>query len=177
LSLGDLITATSTDTTIVYDPTNEIIRWQSVENFQYLAPRQKLYRCHIASKSKYKKYRRDEDNIIYGSQDFHNYFDGMQISDEEPELAIKYLGSSAAELQLGNGSYERRFKVDIQLEFRKEDVAQYMKRRLREYEDISPLVARTFIHVTSDENVKIYLDLKYQETIQYWNEAMDDEDE
>lgn len=171
LSLADLYTDYSKLTTVVYDPADPRIGLCSFEDFRVLAPHQRLYKCHIASKSGYPKYAKDVDNnIIYATQDFHNYFDGMQTVSGDAELALQYDGYEA-EVSVpvdAFGMHENRFKVFVKIIFRDKDVADYMKVRLRDYTETGPLELRSYLFVKDWEIAQAVLDIKYIETTARW---------
>lgn len=90
----DLATLTSQDTAVVVNVENPdpMITLKSVEVLQFLPPGTRLYKCHLASKAGYKQFSKDDDNIIYGSQSFHNYLDGMRTANGELGFALRYDG-------------------------------------------------------------------------------------
>lgn len=175
LSLADVLTQCSTLTTVPNDPHDPRLGLNSFENFTLLAPYQKLYRCHIASKKDHPKYARDMDNnIIYASQDFHNYFDGMQTDSGEPEIALQYVGTDGeCEVLVDrDGTHEKRFKVFVRVIFREEAIAEFMRGRFRDYTEespLSPLVFRSYLFMKDLKIAQEVLDIKYNETIAMWN--------
>ena len=76
LTLADLVSIRSTDTEVFQFHIPEVA-FQSLEKLDLVTPGTCLYRCHIAGKSKYPRYKDDPNNIIYASWDFHNHFDGL----------------------------------------------------------------------------------------------------
>lgn len=180
LSLADLLTEYSKLTTIVYDPHDPHIGLCSFENFSFLAPQQRLYKCHIASKSDYPKYAKDMDNnIIYASQDFHNYFDGMQTESGDPELAVQYIGNGGVFSMLvdRDGTHDNRCKVLVRIIFRDEEIAEFMKLRLRDYSEEKPLSLNSYFFVKDVEIAKDVLTIKYNDTMAKWGVHGVDSDE
>lgn len=171
LTLADLLTDYSKLTTVVYDPADPRIGLCSFEDFSVLAPRLRLYKCHIASKSGHPKYAKDVDNnIIYATQDFHNYFDGMQTDSGDAEIALRYDGCEA-EVSVPVdvvGTHENRCKVFVRIIFRDEAIAAFMKGRFRDYTEVSPLELRSYLFVKDLEIAKAVLDIKYKETMAEW---------
>lgn len=172
LSLADLLTQYSALTTVPYDPLDPRFGLNSFENFTILAPRQKLCRCHIAGKKAHPKYASDMDNnIIYASHYFYNYFDGINTDSGDPEIAIQYVGNEG-ELQMPvdrDGTHEKRFKVLVRLIFRVESIAEYMKGRFRDYTEESPLVLCSYLFMKDPAIAQEVLDIKYKETMARWN--------
>jgi len=112
-----------------------------------------------------------DNNIIYASQDFHNYFDGMQTDSGEPEIALQYVGNEG-ELQLlvdRDGTHEKRFKVLVRIIFREESIAEFMKGRFRDYTEENPLVLRSHLFMKDLKIAQEVLDIKYNETMAMWN--------
>lgn len=178
LTLADLLTDYSKLTTVVYDPADPRIGLCSFENFSMLAPSQRLYKCHIASKSGHPKYAKDVDNnIIYATQTFHNYFDGMQTVSGEPEIALQYVGCEADVSVLVDvaGIHEYRCKVFVKIIFRNEAIAAFMKAWFRDYTVVGPLELRSYLFMKDSEIAKAVLDIKYKETIAQWGVDSDDD--
>ncbi len=171
LSLADLLTDYSKLTTVVYDPADSRFDLCSFEDFKVLAPHQRLFKCHIASKSRHMKYAKDMDNnIIYATQEFHNYFNGIQTDSGDAELALQYDGYGI-EVSVpvdAFGTHEDRFKVFVKIIFRDEDIATFMKRRFRDYTETGPLELRSYFFVKDCEIAQAVLDIKYKETVAKW---------
>jgi hypothetical protein len=63
-------------------------------------PEIRAYNCHIAPKGKYPEYEDDPDNFVYGSGDFHNYFDGLKVKPKGiPPMLIRPQKSYVARCQ------------------------------------------------------------------------------
>jgi hypothetical protein len=149
------------------DPSDPLVQRRCVEDISILLPGAKLYRCHIADKAKYPKYANDDDNIICGTSDFHNMFDGNMMSSGRPEVAIKF---DEAELQDQMNNRRHGWKVKIILEFFNKDIASYMFPRLKSgTEPIDELNFRSFIIADDPKKVKKYLKIKYKQTMEYWD--------
>ena len=171
LTFADLLTDYSKLTTVVYDPTDPRISLCSLEDFRMLPPHQRLYKCHIASKSGHAKYAKDMDNnIIYVTQVFHNYFDGVQTDSGDAEIALQYDGCDGEFTVLVDvvGTHEKRYKVIVRIIFRNEAIAAFMKVRFRDFTEESPLELRSYLFVKDPEVAKAVLDIKFKETMAQW---------
>jgi hypothetical protein len=146
------------------DPTDPAVQLRCLEAVTLCRPGSKLYRCHIADKAKYLKYAKDEDNIIFGTSDFHDIFDGRMTESGLPEVALQF--DSSEEVFIDNS---RMWKVFILMEFYNIKIANYMSRRLKDgTTQATELIFRTFIFANDVSKIKLYLDIKYAQTKELW---------
>jgi hypothetical protein len=69
---------------------NDEKQLQMFETYVSSNPDIRAYNCHIARKGKYPEYEDDPDNLVYGSANFHNYFDGLKAKPKGiPPLLIR----------------------------------------------------------------------------------------
>lgn len=176
LSLADLATVTSQHTAIVLNTGNPdpLIELKSVEKFQLLPPLTRLNKCLLASTAEYKQHIKDDDNIIYGSRNFHNYFDGMMTTTGAPEFALRY-GGHEGQFNVIIGQFQNvrtMWKVNVIFEFRDNGVFEWCKHYFREYRsaETNPLTLMIYIYFFDLAKAELFLNIKYEETIKQWNE-------
>lgn len=151
LSLAHLVTVTSQDTAVVVNVENPdpMITLKSVENLQLLPPLTRLYKCHLASRADYKQHIKDDDNIIYGSQDFHNYFDGMMTTTGDPEFAVRY-GGNEGQFNVVVDQFQNvrsMWKVKIIFEFRDMSVLEWCKHYSLDYRTVEANPSALMIYI------------------------------
>lgn len=168
--LPDLPTEPPDETDVSFDPNDPLINIKSFENFDLFPPNMKLLKCYLASPQAYPEYQEDDDNIIFASHLFQNYFDGMAADSVDPEMALQYDGDDGiVSVAIDHdGKQEERYKIFIRLEFRHEPVTAYMKRRIRDCVEVSPLILRTHLFVRDKDHAKVFFDIKYKETQNMW---------
>jgi hypothetical protein len=175
LSLADLMTITSHDTAVSVNIGNPdpLITLKSIEKFDLLPPKTKLFKCHIASRADYKEYIKDEDNIIFGSQDFHNYFDGMMTTSGEPEFALKY-GGNEGQANMVVDQFQNvkpMWKVKVIFEFRDPEIFRWCQVFFREFSTVegSPCALMIYLYFFDLAKAEKFLKIKYEETKKQWN--------
>lgn len=170
LTLADIasVSSDSTEAEFGVDPERFL---RSLEDLKLITPETSLYRCHIAPKGRYPKFKGEEDNIIYATWDFHNHFDGLHNVSKEPEIAVQFESFGEEEDVFVNQQVFRRRKLFVLLEYRKEHIAAWMAMRLKEGSEIlTPLMQKSFLYVKDVEKSKRFLEIKYEETIETWFE-------
>lgn len=168
--LPELPTEPPDEIEVSFDPNDPLINIKSFETFDLFPPNMKLLKCYLASPKVYPEYGADDDNIIFASHLFQNYFDGMAADSVDPEMALQYDGDDGiVSVAVDNeGKHEDRYKIFIRLEFRHEPVTAYMKRRIRDCVEVSPLILRTHLFVRDKDQAKVFFDIKYKETQNLW---------
>jgi hypothetical protein len=149
------------------DPSDPLVQRRCLEDISLCRPGSKLFRCHIADKAKYPKYANDEDNIICGTSDFHESFDGSMTLSGRPDVAIKFEGVRE-KVTINNNC--QGWKVSIILEFFDKNIAAYMSNRLKSgTERIDELNFRSFIIANEPKKLEKYLNIKYKQTMELWD--------
>lgn len=175
MSLNDVLSESTSVASNQDDPSLSV---QALENPTTItAFRSKWYKCHLISKQ-VKEFAGDPDNFIFASWLFHQQFDGLN-TDDDVGVAVKFDDfGDVEEVQLGNGRYERRQKVNVILEFRYADVAAAFSGLLKKgTERMSDTEYRSFIYAKNGATMKYCLDRKYQETVGLWGRSeSEDED-
>ena len=175
MSLNDML---SESTSVASNQGDASLSLQALENpTLIIALRSKWYKCHLISKQD-KEYANNPDNVIYASWLFHQQLDGLNTVDGVG-VAIKFshLGD-LEEVQLGNGRYEYRQKVNVIVEFRYSDVAMAFSGLLKDgTERISDNEYRSFVFARDGECMRYCLERKYQETMGLWKRLEGQEDD
>jgi hypothetical protein len=154
---------------------------QALENLAKLKPHLKLYICHLASKKKYSQFALDPDNIIYASAEFHAYLDGLNTEKSNfPYLALEYdnefnsIDDSPEEVFVKE-EFVARYKVWVKIHFWDADVANVVSLTLKagssKLETGAGFCWRSFLHFQDKANAKIYIDIKFGETMEVWDKA------
>lgn len=129
-----------------------------------------LGRLHLKVKAKFKVLRDDVNNMVSGSWAFHQLFDGLDTSEDHriPLLSMGWLESSDHAVQFEDG--ERRYKVDLLLEFFTEEAENDFKDSLK----VGPTrekgrAWKTFVHVRDPDLFKECIQWKHDETVRLWD--------
>ena len=169
MSLNDML---SESTSVASNQCDASLSLQSLENPSLIiALHCKWYKCLLISKQE-KEYANNPDNVIYASWLFHQQLDGLNTVDGKG-VAIKfdYLGD-LEEVQLGNGRYENRRKVNVIVEFRHSDVAMVFSALLKDGTvRLSDTEYRSFIYARDGAIMQYCLERKYQETVGFWRRS------
>ena len=149
-------------------------RFRSLEDFSQLAYRESIFRCHIAPKAHYPDYIDNTDNILFGSNLFHTYFDGDgKIPPPEanidwgtpPNLLVEFV-EARNELQIAGKTY---VKIFVKVIFRDPLCAKAMDTKWREgYTVESELITCTHFYAQNVDTVKACLRRRAFETRRRW---------
>jgi hypothetical protein len=178
ISLADIKHVLSSDReSVPYDPLKEL---QSLENIS-IFPGTKYYWCHLLSR-KVTEHRKDENNCIWGSWIFHQYFDALNVEDiGVPLIAVKYISTSEVPEDLPvNGTYVTRRKVTVEVEFFNSETGKKAALSFQIVmksgtEKIDELRFRSFLYPKDPVKFKSFLDEKYNETLSIWEEEENEE--
>jgi hypothetical protein len=153
---------------------------QALENLSKLKPHLKLYCCHLASKKSYSVFASDPDNLVYTSWEFHAYLDGLNTEISNfPYLALEYDEEKNVvdilEDVLVEEVFSKRFKVWVNIHFWDVDTANVVSLTLKDgsYEIERPggtSIWCSYLHFRNKNNAKIYIDIKFNETMMKWSE-------
>jgi hypothetical protein len=167
LSLNDILSSHSES--VLSNNGDPETQRQSLEDLSKF-PKLKCYRCHIISATN-KDHHKDPDNAIYGSWMFHQYFDALNTETRIPELAVKFDSVAEEEEVPVADKYEKRWKINVLVEFRDQEVAEtvslYFKSGTQRVPN-NPLIYQSFLYARNPENMKYFLDFKYDETTKLW---------
>ena len=142
----------------------------SLEDLTKLPKGDTVFKCHIAPKAFFNKYKHDSNNIIFGSHIFHKYLDGdgKRLPKDKgvpPELCLKFLSSGEKEFFSG----VQYVRIDLEVEFRDPERARVMEGRWREgTETLGELKFKCYFYSKDASRVKKYIDIKRKETLHRW---------
>jgi len=171
MSLNDILSDSNSVITISHDPS---LALQALEGVHAVADMgSKWYKCHLIS-AKDKEYVKDPDNVIYASWLFHQHLDGLNTVNGTG-VAVRFEKVLCEEEVALNGKYERRYKLEVVVEFRDPGLAYRFERFLKDgTKKLSETSFLSFLYARDAERMKLCLDVKYQETTRLWNvELMD----
>jgi hypothetical protein len=173
ISLADIQHVLSSDVeSVAYDPLKAL---QSLEDIAVL-PGTKFYCCHLLSRQE-TEHKNDENNCIYGSWIFHQYFDALNVEKVGvPLIAVKYISTSEVPevLPVKNSFVERR-KVTVEVQFFDDDTGKRAAYSFQGFmrngtEKIDELRFRSFLYPKDPPKFKWFLDKKHEETLGIWEE-------
>jgi hypothetical protein len=147
---------------------------RTVEDLSQLKFKEPLYKCHIAPQAYYEEYINDPNNILFGSNLFHGYFDGdgkRPIAGTHPEwgrpqeLSLKFIEMGPTQ----SFDRQRYTKIIVHVIFREIEAARAMDGRWRDgSENVDELTVRTYFYTQDVKATVKYLDIKYFETERRW---------
>ncbi|SMN12409.1 hypothetical protein SPBRAN_859 [uncultured Candidatus Thioglobus sp.] len=152
-----------------------ICQFQSIEKpeiFQSCEP----YKMHIKPK-RFKKVASDDNNLLIGTwTPFHQMYDGLKTNDAVPLVAIKPVSESDFEGPLFLGvPPQKRFKVDIELEFSDENSASQFSSNLKDGSiKVSETIWRSSVFMKNPEKFCENLKWKWDDTKRMWKERDED---
>ena len=171
LSLADLRHVLSSNTASVsYDPMKAL---QSLEDITIL-PGLKYYWCHLVSR-KVRSEKNNENNCIWGSWIFHQYFDALNTREiGVPLIAVKYISTAVEteDIPVGDG-YVTRKRVVVHVEFIDSQVGRntallfqrFMKNGTKILDDLH---YESFLYPKDPEQMQQFLNAKHDETMKTW---------
>lgn len=166
ISLNDMM---STETTVTIYSNTEILLKTFEKEDVVAAFTTKWYRCHmIPDKSKLFQddpLRNNEDNFIYASWNVHQLFDGLNTTSRGVGVVLRFVSASpeGEEVLVTPYRYERRFRVEISLQFKDARVASTFGPYWKDgTERVDDLTYKSFLYVKNVENVKECLIKKFR---------------
>lgn len=173
LSLADIRHLLSSQgESVTYDPVKAL---QSLEDITVF-PGTKYYWCHLLTRQS-KKDKNDENNCIWGSWIFHQYFDALNTEEAGiPLIAVKYISTSDQSEDIPAGDkYETRRKVTVEIRFFDSDTGrrlafafQSMMKFGTDVKDV--LCYESYLHPKDPVKMQKYLKIKYAATMKAWEE-------
>ena len=161
------------------DLNDDLSKYQSFEAPHWLrAGRSKAYRLHLKNKGQSYGHDRalanNENNMVAGSWQFHQFFDGLNMENNMPCIALKP-GEVGAEVMF-EGQHKRR-RVHVTIECYDDDVASVMRASLKEgSKSVSQTVFASEVYVTNPKTFVECLQWKYDHTKKLWQAIQDDLD-
>jgi len=157
---------------VSYDPVKAL---QSLEDITVF-PGTKYYWCHLLKRQS-KKDKNDENNCIWGSWVFHQYFDALNTEKIGiPLIAVKYVSTSeqTEDMPLGD-RHETRKKVTVEIQFFDSDTGRRAAFAFQSMMKFGTNVTDalrydSYLHPRDPVKMKKYLDIKYAETMKAWRE-------
>lgn len=154
---------------------DDLTKYQSFEAPIWLrAGRSKAYRLHLKNKGPSYGHdpalAKDENNMVAGSWEFHQYLDGLNMESSMPVIALRPdgVGDEIEE----NG--QKRRKVTVSIECYDEDVAAIMNVRLKSgSKKLDSLTYSTEVYVTHPHTFNECLQWKYDQTKKQWQDIKD----
>jgi hypothetical protein len=117
----------------------------------------RAYKCHIASVKNYTQHAKHDDNIVFASWLFHQYFDGLMTEDNIPLLIVRP-EQSYEDTEFGSKRRrEKRQKVQVLIDFTTPDGLLEILPTLREgCQQLSPTQLRTHLYAIDETNVRVF---------------------
>jgi len=173
LSLADIRHVLSSQgESVSYDPIKAL---QSLEDITVF-PGTTYYWCHLLTRQS-KKDKNDENNCIWGSWVFHQYFDALNTENIGiPLIAVKYVCTSEQTEDMPVGDkHESRKRVSVEIQFFDSDTGRRAAFAFQSMMKFGTNVAdvlryESFLHPKDPVKMKKYLDYKYAETMKAWLE-------
>jgi hypothetical protein len=163
-----------TEIEVTQDP---LLQMRSLENLNLMPPGDTLYKCRIAPEAFFPEYKKDGDNILFGSNLFHKYFDGDGKRKPngadfdwgtKPKFKLEFDSQGPEQIYLGT----RYFLIRVLVTFQDPIMARVMEGRWREgTESIGDLQFRSFFYTSNLENCIKFIAIKKSETELRWGEA------
>ena len=157
----------------VASATNPLVQFQSIET---LISGTRPYRCHIKPQSKFGGLAKNDNNVIFGSWLFHQYFDGLQTEDitgthNIPQIALRPNPNEQPIDEMVGESSQKLTKVSVLVECRCNNIASVVGNMLKMGSElISEDTWKTFVHVQDSKTFCNFLDWKYKDTHRRWEE-------
>jgi hypothetical protein len=158
---------------VSYDPVKAL---QSLEDIA-IFPGLKYYWCHLVSR-KVKAGKNNENNCIWGTWIFHEYFDALNTQRVGiPLIAVKYVSTSelTEDIPLGDNKTLTRRKVTVAIEFFDSDVGRRVAISFQAMMKLGTVVVdalhyESFLHPKNPAKLKAFMEVKYEETMKAWRE-------
>ena len=96
--------------TTAAEPNSQLAYYQSVD---VVTVGLKPYKLHLKDKAKFKNLQNDENNMVVGSWQFHQYFDGLNVEDGIPLVAMSVVDFA----KHPSAEHDNRYWVKLELEF------------------------------------------------------------
>lgn len=130
----------------------------------------KPYKMNIKSQTKYPMLANDSNNILAGSwTPLHQFFDGLWTVEEIPLVAIAPSAENTLVEVCVRIPAEKRYRVDLDIEFRNEGSALEMASRFKDgSKQMSAITWCSFVHVTEPKLFCKYLKFKYERNKKLW---------
>lgn len=165
--------ASSTSSELPYF--DALVQFQSLERmklFHLFRP----YKMHLKSQADFPKLRANHNNILSGSWQFHQLFDGMNLSENCPQVAIRICTETEMLRECVGEHRHQRYRIGLILEFRSTTAEDAVKLNLKLGSvQIRPLMWRSFVHVEDNDMFEQCLQWKYDQTKQIWSEYASDD--
>lgn len=156
-----------------FDPMQQ---FRSMEDLQKMAPKETIFKCHIAPKAFYSAFASDKDNLWYESHLFHSYLDGdgkrkPESADEswgiKPQMKPEYESTGDSFLYLG----VQLTRVNLLLRFQDPSCARTLEGHLRQgSRPEGDLILHTFFYSANPAKCADYIEIKKQEAELRWGE-------
>lgn len=160
MSLNDILIASPSASVITLGRNLEC-QLQALEDEHFIAMfDSKWYKCHLVSAAN-KKYANDPDNCIYASWNFHQLFDGLNTETGIGVIVRYESHEPAMEVQVGEGKFERRYKVIVSVTFKATSSALLFSVMFKiGTEKIDEYTYKSFLYFRDANKAKEFLDHK-----------------
>jgi len=168
--LQSLASIASVDSEVDPATSDPNVSLMSVENLVLLTPGLSLYKCHIAGKAAHPAHRKELDNILYASWDFHNHFDGLHNVSKCSEIMLQF-ESASAEMEdvVVTDTCFRRMRVAVLVKFRNQDYAAWFGGRMKPgSEQVDPLCYRCYLFPSDADVLQTVLALQVTDVAAAW---------
>ena len=171
MSLNDILSDSCSVISLSHDPSLTLQALEDVHVVTNLGS--KWYKCHLIS-AKNKEYAKDPDNVIYASWGFHQQLDGLNTVNGIG-VAVHFEKVLCEEEVALCDKYERRYKLEVVVEFRNSDLAYTFGHFLKDgTERLNETSFLSFLYARDAERMKLCLDAKYEETKRLWDSELMD---
>ena len=165
-----------TEIVVTQDP---VLQMRYIENLNLIPPGDTLFKFHIAPQAFSPEYKKDVNNILFGSHLFHTYFDGDGKRKPaganigwriEPRFKLEFDSTGPEIMYLGT----RYLEIRVLITFQNPIMARVMEGRWREGTlSIGDLQFHSFFYTLNPESCIKYIAIEKSETEHRWGEADD----
>lgn len=145
---------------------NDLVKYQSIEDHTRRG-HDNFYQMNLKDKALFKALKNNENNIIAGTWIFHQHLDALNLDEDVPCLALRFV-SKADER---DASMDGRVCVVVEIEFLDVTSEEKIKGNFKPgTARVKDLVWQTTLHVKDAVIFKECMDWKEQDTKKKWDQ-------
>lgn len=170
VSLANFKAAPASDSSIASEISvnNPLVSFQSLEKVECFGVLN-AYKMHLKDKANSKKLAGNENNILLGSWQCHQYLDGLHTADGLPQMAVGFLSADDCAKTVGG---QKRYRIDVTIEFRSDQAEEQMVGNLKDGSfKQEERKWKSFVHVQDKTTFIECLQWKYVKTKGEWASA------